>query len=332
MAPPAQIRRSHPLARFVVRRVLAGVATLLVVSILVFWGTEVLPGDAASAVLGRTAAPEQLAELQQQMGLDRPPVERYFDWLGGLVTGDLGNSAAGYVQGAEISIWSQISGKLTNSLILAAIVIALMVPLSLLLGAVAARRATRPADHVISITSLILISLPEFVLGALLILFFFSWLDVLSPVALIPPGTNPLSEPDKLVLPVLTLLGVTLAASMRMVRAGMIETLRADYVQMARLNGFRERTVVSRYAMRNALAPSVQVFAQNIQYLIGGIIVVEYLFAYSGIGKELVDSVGIRDVRAVQSITILLAAIYIGVNILADLAVVLLTPKLRTQA
>jgi peptide/nickel transport system permease protein len=207
-----------------------------------------------------------------------------------------------------------------------------MVPLSLLLGAVAAKRATRPADHVISITSLILISLPEFVLGALLILFFFSWLDVLSPVALIPPGTNPLSEPDKLVLPVLTLLGVTLAASMRMVRAGMIETLRADYVQMARLNGFRERTVVSRYAMRNALAPSVQVFAQNIQYLIGGIIVVEYLFAYSGIGKELVDSVGIRDVRAVQSITILLAAIYIGVNILADLAVVLLTPKLRTQA
>jgi peptide/nickel transport system permease protein len=117
-----------------------------------------------------------------------------------------------------------------------------------------------------------------------------------------------------------------------MVRAGMIETLRADYVQMARLNGFRERLVVTRYAMRNALAPSIQVFAQNIQYLIGGIIVVEYLFAYSGIGKELVDSVGIRDVRAVQSIAVLLAAIYIVINIAADLVVVLLTPKLRTQA
>ena len=179
VAPPAQIRRSHPLARFVVRRVLAGLATLLVVSVLVFWGTEVLPGDAASAVLGRTAQPEQLAELQQQMGLDRPAIERYFDWLGGLFTGDLGNSAAGYAQGSETSIWSQISGKLTNSLILAAIVIVLMVPLSLLLGALAARRAARPADHVVSIASLILISLPEFVLGALLILFFFSWLDVL---------------------------------------------------------------------------------------------------------------------------------------------------------
>lgn len=332
MAPPARIRRSHPLARFVVRRVLAGVATLLVVSILVFWGTEVLPGDAASAVLGRSAGPEQLADLQQQMGLDRSAVQRYFDWLGGLVRGDLGNSAAGYAQGTELPIWDQIKGKLSNSLILAAIVTVLMIPLSLILGALAAWRATRPTDHVISIGSLLLISLPEFVLGALLILFFFAWLDVLPPVSLIPPGTNPLSKPDALVLPVLTLLGVTLAASMRMVRAGMIETLRSDYVQMARLNGFGERKVLWRYAMRNALGPSIQVFAQNLQYLIGGIIVVEYLFAYSGIGKELIDAVGIRDVREVQSIALLLAAIYIVINIVADLLVVLLTPRLRTQA
>lgn len=266
------------------------------------------------------------------MGLDKPAVERYFDWLGGLLTGDLGDSAAGFAQGTALPIWDQIKGKLSNSLILAAIVTVLMIPLSLVLGALAAWRATRPTDHVVSIASLLLISLPEFVLGALLILFFFAWLDVLPPVSLIPPGTNPLSKPEALVLPVLTLLGVTLAASMRMVRAGMIETLRTDYVQMARLNGFRERTVVWRYAMRNALGPSIQVFAQNLQYLIGGIIVVEYLFAYSGIGKELIDAVGIRDVREVQSIALLLAAIYIGINIVADLLVVLLTPRLRTQA
>ena len=128
----------------------------------------------------------------------------------------------------------------------------------------------------------------------------------------------------------LTLLGASLAASIRMVRAGMIETLSSDYVQMARLSGYRERTVVRRYALRNALAPSVQVLAQNLQYLVGGIIVVEYLFAYPGIGKELVDTVAIRDVRAVQSIAILIAAVYIAINIVADVLVVLLVPKLRT--
>jgi peptide/nickel transport system permease protein len=155
-------------------------------------------------------------------------------------------------------------------------------------------------------------------------------LDVLPPVSLVPPGESPLSDPQALVLPVLTLLGATLAGSTRMVRAGMVETLRSDYVQMARLNGFPERRVVSRYGLRNALAPAVQVFAQNIQYLVGGIIVVEYLFAYPGLGKELVDAVAIRDVREVQSIAILIAAFYILVNIVADLLVVLLVPRLRT--
>jgi peptide/nickel transport system permease protein len=133
------------------------------------------------------------------------------------------------------------------------------------------------------------------------------------------------------VLPVLTLLGASLAASVRMVRAGMIEVLQTDYVEMARLNGLPERRVIRRYALRNALAPSVQVFAQSIQYLIGGIIVTEYLFNYPGIGKELVEAVAIRDVREVQSLAILIAAFYIFINLIADLIVVLLVPKLRTQ-
>jgi peptide/nickel transport system permease protein len=312
------------------RRILAGLATLLVVSILVFVGTEILPGDAASAVLGRNATPENLATVREAMGLDEPAVERYFDWLGGLVKGDLGNSAAGYSQGGELAIWDAIAGKLKNSFALAAITTMLLVPLGLLLGVIAALRAGRTIDHTISIATLVLISLPEFVLGSLLILLFFTWLDVLPPVSLIPPGTNPLSKPTALILPVLTLLGVTLAATIRMVRAGMIEALATDYVQMARLNGFRER-LVRRYALRNALAPSVQVFAQMIQYLIGGIIVVEYLFAYPGLGKELIDAVAIRDVREVQSVAIFIAAAYIVINILADLIVVLLVPRLRTS-
>jgi peptide/nickel transport system permease protein len=316
--------------RFVALRLAAALATLFVVSILVFAGTEVLPGDAASAVLGRTATPGELAELRELMGLDRPAPERYLDWLGGLLTGDLGNSAAGYAAGGESPIWDSIKGKIGNSFALAAITAALMVPLALVLGVAAALRAGRPLDHTISLTSLAVISLPEFIIGSLLILLFFSWLDILPPVSLVSPGTSPLAKPEILVLPVLTLLGASLAASIRMVRAGMLEVLRADYVEMARLSGFPERTVVRRYALRNALAPSVQIFAQNIQYLVGGIVVTEYLFSYPGLGKELVDSVAIRDVRAVQSVAVLVAAVYVGLNILADLLVVLLVPKLRT--
>lgn len=310
---------------------LAGIATLLAVSVLVFVGTEMLPGDAASAVLGRTAQPEQLAEVRELMGLDRPAPQRYLSWLGGILTGDLGNSAAGYAQGAEIPIWDDIAGNLANTLTLALIVIALMIPLGLLLGVVAATNAGRTRDHAITLGSLAVVSLPEFIIGSLLIVVFFSWLDVLPPVSLVPPGASPLERPEILVLPALTLLGATLAGSTRMVRAGMLEALGSDYVEMARLNGIPERRVVTRYALRNALAPAVQVFAQNIQYLIGGIIVVEYLFSYPGIGKELVDAVAIRDVRAVQSIAIVLAAIYIAVNIVADLLVLVLVPKLRTQ-
>jgi peptide/nickel transport system permease protein len=315
-----------------VRRVAAGVVTLLVVSALVFAGTELLPGDAAGAVLGRNAAPEQLAELRAQMGLDRPAVERYLDWLGGLVTGDLGNSAAGYAEGSRRPIWDEISGEIGNSLTLALVAALVMVPVALVLGVVSAVRAGRLTDHAISTSSLAIISLPEFIIGSLLILVFFSWLGWLSPVSLIAPGESPLAHPKQLVLPVLTLLGASLAASVRMVRAGMIDALRTDYVQMARLSGLRERTVIRRYALRNALAPSVQIFAQNIQYLVGGIIVVEYLFSYPGLGKELVDAVAIRDVREVQSVAIVIAAVYIALNILADLLVVLLVPKLRTAA
>jgi peptide/nickel transport system permease protein len=324
-------RRRWPLASFLVRRVAAALATLFVVSILIFAGTEVLPGDAAGAVLGRTATPEQLDEMQALMGLDRPLHERYLDWLGGVLTGDLGNSAAGYAAGGETPIWDEISPKITNSFVLAAITALLMVPLALVLGVASAVRAGRPLDHSISIFSLAIISLPEFIIGSLLILVFFSWLDVLPPVSLIPPGTSPLAQPEALVLPMLTLLGASLAASIRMVRAGMIETLNSEYVTMARLNGLREGVVVRRYALRNALAPSVQVFAQNIQYLVGGIVVTEYLFNYPGLGKELVDAVAIRDVREVQSVALLVAAFYLFLNIVADFLVVLLVPKLRTE-
>jgi peptide/nickel transport system permease protein len=222
-----------------------------------------------------------------------------------------------------------ISSPLKNSAILAGLAALLMIPLSLGMGAYAAIRAGKPADHVISIGSLISISAPEFVTGSLLVALFFVGLHWLPPVAIVPPGADPLSTPKELILPVLTLLFASLAAGVRMVRAGMYEALQTDYVQAARLNGLPERRVLTRYALRNALAPSVQVLAQNLQYLVGGVIVVETVFAYPGIGSQLVSAVQNRDLTAVESIAMLIAVIYVLINVLADLIVMLLIPKLR---
>ena len=323
--------RVHPLLRFVVVRVLAGLATLLAVSVLVFLGTEVLPGDAASAVLGRNATPEQLAELRAQMGLDRPAAERYLDWLGGLVTGDLGNSAAGSPRAAHGRSGARSPERSPTRSCSRSSTALIMVPLAIVLGVLAGIRAGRPTDHAVSLTSLAIVSLPEFIIGSLLILLFFSWLGWL-----LPDLAHPARREPALVSEAARAAG---AHPARRVAGGVDphgagrddRDALSDYVQMARLSGYPRADASSRrYALRNALAPSVQVLAQNLQYLVGGIIVVEYLFAYPGIGKELVDTVAIRDVRAVQSIAILIAAVYIAINIVADLLVVLLVPKLRT--
>jgi peptide/nickel transport system permease protein len=249
------------------------------------------------------------------------------------VHGDLGDSSIGLAQGQKHApVWALISDPVKNSLILAVITALFMIPLSLGLGAIAAVYAGRPADHAISIMSLAAIALPEFVIGSLLVGVFFVWLDVLPPVAIIPPGQSPLSDPTKLILPVATLLFASLAAGIRMVRAGMVETLQAEYVMAARLNGLSERWVLWRYAMRNALAPSVQVLAQNLQWLIGGIIITETVFAYPGLGSLLVTAVGNRDLGVVQSVAMLIAVVYVMLNLVADLIVLLLVPKLREPA
>jgi peptide/nickel transport system permease protein len=325
-------RPTSPVVTFLVRRVLGGIAALLAASVLIFAATELLPGNTASAVLGRNATPQSIAVLSRQMGLDRPATTRYFDWLGGFVHGDLGVSSVSLAQGQHTSVGSLISSPLKNSAILAGLAALFMIPLSLGLGAYAAVRAGKPADHVISIGSLISISAPEFVTGALLVALFFVGLHLLPPVSIVAPGADPLSTPNELVLPVLTLLFASLAWGIRMVRAGMYEVLQTEYVQAARLNGLSERRVLMRYALRNALAPSVQVLAQNLQYLVGGVIIVETVFAYPGLGSQLVSSVSNRDVTMVQSIAMLIAVIYVLINLIADLIVMLLVPKLREPA
>jgi peptide/nickel transport system permease protein len=328
--PRGATREVPPVLAFLGRRLVGAVLALFVVSVLIFAGTSILPGDAASVVLGRGATPEAVKELNRRLDLDRPLLEQYTSWLAGFVHGDLGDSSVGLAQGAEQApIWNLIADPVKNSLILALVTALFMIPLSLGLGALSAVFAGRPIDHLISIGSLAAIALPEFVIGSLLIGVFFVWLDVLPPVAIIPPGDDPLSHPTKLVLPVATLLLASLAASIRMLRAGMIEVLQTDYVQTARLNGVAERWVLWRYAMRNALAPSIQVLAQNLQWLIGGIIITENVFAYPGIGTTLVTAVGNRDLTLVQSVAMLIAIVYVVLNLVADLLVVLLVPRLR---
>jgi peptide/nickel transport system permease protein len=325
-------RPVSPVVAFLGRRFLGAIAALLAASVLIFAAVQVLPGNAAEAVLGRNATPQAVRILSKQMGLDQSAVTRYFDWLGGFVHGDLGVSSVSLAQGQHTKVWSLISGPVKNSAILAALAAVLMIPLSLGLGAYAAIRAGKPADHLISIGSLISISAPEFVTGALLVAVFFVGLHLLPPVAIVAPGADPLSTPKELILPVLTLLFASLAAGIRMVRAGMYEALQTDYVQSARLNGLPERQVLTRYALRNALAPSVQVLAQNLQYLVGGVIVVEFVFAYPGLGSQLVSAVQNRDLTMVQSVAMLIAVVYVLINLVADLIVLLLIPKLREPA
>jgi peptide/nickel transport system permease protein len=332
-APVARRREASPLLRYAGRRLGGAVVALFVASLVIFAGTQLLPGNAASVVLGRNGSPATVKLLNKQLHLDRPAYKQYADWIEGLVHGDLGNSAVGMAQGATSApIWPLISDAVKNSVILAAITALLMIPLSLGLGVLAAVLRGRWLDHVISISSLAAIALPEFVIGSLLVGVFFVGLGWLPPVAIVSPGGNPVDHPAKLVLPIATLLLASLAAGVRMVRAGMVEVLQTEYVQTARLNGVSERRVLWRYALRNALPTSVQILAQNLQWLIGGIIITENVFAYPGIGSTLVTAVQNRDLTLVMSVSMLIAVVYVLLNLVADLLVMLLVPKLREPA
>jgi peptide/nickel transport system permease protein len=315
----------------ILQRLLVGVATLIVASVLVFLGTAVVPGSPATAILGEEANPEAVAKIEHRLGYDKPLASRYLDWLGNAGQGDFGLSAVSVAQNQDKPVAEIISRPMWNTLCLALAAIALLIPASLILGVISALKANKWQDHLISTFGLLAASLPEFVVGALLVSVFFVGLDLLPPISLVAPGEQPLSNPKILVLPVLTLVLTLVGWSARLVRSGTIEVLKADYVQMARLNGIRERRVVQRYVLRNSLAPSVQIFALCIQYLFGGVIVTEAVFQYPGIGTALVMAVNSHDNSLVQAIATILAAVYISINIAADVIVIQLVPKLRTQ-
>jgi peptide/nickel transport system permease protein len=314
------------MTKLVLRRLALAVLTLWLVSLLVFAATLALPGDAAQAILGREATPARLAALRDQLHLDEPVVTQYLKWLGGIVTGDLGNSAATQEPVSEL-----LSDRVGNSLFLVLISAAVAVPMSILIGVWTAMRRDRPVDHIVSTGSLILASLPEFVIGILLILLFATEVFHAFPaVSLLGPGQKAWDDPNVVVLPAATLVLAVVPYISRIMRGSMIEVLESEYVTMATLKGLPRRTVIWRHAVPNAIVPAIQVTALQLAYLAGGVVVVEFVFSYPGIGAALVEAVGNRDMPVVQTVTMLAAGIYVGLNILADVATILVTPKLRT--
>lgn len=309
--------------RRLLTRILTALGILLVVSAIVFLGTEALPGDAADAALGQNATPALLKQYRADFGLDEPVLQRYGDWLGGLVQGDFGRSIPSGDPVSEV-----VSGRARNTAILSAIVLALLIPLSLLLGTLSAVKKDSGLDHAVATSTLAFIATPEFVVGTLLVLLLVSTFDLLPAVSLIDPSRSLLSQAEILVLPVLTLLAAILAQTTRMVRACTIEVLESDYVQMARLKGESERSVLWRHAIPNALGPTIQVIALNVAWLAGGVVVTEKLFQYPGLGLTLADAVSVRDIATVQGIVIVITAVYIVVTVLAEIAHVALNPRL----
>ncbi|MBI5088295.1 MAG: ABC transporter permease [Actinobacteria bacterium] len=319
--------RRHPLLWYAVRRCATGIVLALFVSLLVFLATQVLPGDSARAILGREANPTALAQLREQLGLNRPLVTQYSSWLWDLLHGDLGTS---YASRGPVS--DLLRDRIANTLILSAAALVIIIPLSLVLGAVAGVRRGKPVDHAISASTLAAVAVPEFVTGTLLAALLAVTWKLLPAVSLVPTGESPLAHLDILVLPVLALTISGLAANVRMVRGGVSDQMTSEYVEAARLNGIPEGRVIRRHVLRNSVAPSIQTFAMTVQWLVGGVIVVESVFQYPGIGQSLVAAVGFRDAAVVQSLGFLIALTYIVVNVIADIAVVSVIPKLRTAA
>jgi|SRR5581483_837954 len=325
---PGAVRRAvraHPLAVYVVRRIVTGAGLAVVVSFLVFGATQILPGNAASSILGDKATPQAVALVTKELGLDRPIAVQYKDWIVSFAHGDLGNSF-----GSGFSVSKLIGIRAQNTITLALLALVLIIPVSIVIGVITGLRAGGALDHVFSVYSLVNIAIPEFVIGTLLIAVLAVRFHVFPAVSILPPDDPAISHPDLLVLPVLTLFIGAIAYNNRLVRAGVTEAMRSEYVKMARLNGLSESRVVWRHALPNALAPAVQIFASTVQWLLGGTIAVEVVFGFPGLGQGLVEAVNTRDIPVVQAIAMYIALVYIGINIVADLITVLLIPKLRT--
>lgn len=310
--------------RMIIQRILIGLVTLWVVSVLVFAGTSVLPGDVAQIVLGQAATPETLAAYRASRGLNEPLFMQYFGWLGGMVTGDLGTSKAG---GASIS--SLIGGRLSNTMALAATVAIISVPLSVALGLLAAMYPGTWIDRVLTFGTLSLISVPEFFIATFMVLIFAVNLHWLPAIAHLSPDDTFWKMLRGLAMPLITLIIVVSAQMIRMTRAGILNVMNSPYIEMAILKGVPRRRIILRHAFFNAIGPIVNVVALNLAYLVSGVVIVETIFAYPGLAKLMIDGVQTRDLPLVQACGMIFCGTYVVLIILADVAAIMSNPRLR---
>ena len=317
----------HPVLRTVLQRLALGVLTLLAVSVVIFSIVEFLPGDFATKILGQSATPETVKAFEHEIGIDRPAAARYLEWISHAAAGDFGNSYAS-TGDTRLSVASIIGPRLRNTLFLAALTALIAVPLSLALGILAALFRNSWFDRLINASTLTTISSPEFFLAYILMLLLavkVHWFPVLSDLnADDDLGTRIY----KAALPALTLTLVIVAHMMRMTRAAIINLLASPYIEMARLKGIAPADVILRHALPNAWAPIVTVIAFNLAYLVIGVVAVEKVFVYPGVGQLMVDSVGSHDVPVVQACALFFASAYILLNLLADVIAIVTNPRL----
>ena len=310
--------------RIVLKRLGLGLLTLFIISILIFGAVELLPGDIAQAVLGQGATEENVAAMREQLGLDQPAPIRYLDWLSGAVVGDFGVSL---VSGASVS--ETIAPRFGNTLFLAAYAAVIAVPCAILLGVVVALLRNSVFDRVANVLTLTSISSPEFFLGYTLILYLAVKTGYFPAIAKLSDDMSFLEVLERTFLPALTMVLVVMAHMMRMTRAAIISLLASPYIEMARLKGTPAWKVIVHHALPNAWAPIINVVALNLAYLITGVVLVEVVFVYPGIGQLLVDAVTKRDFPVVQACCLIFAATFILLNLAADVGAILTNPRLR---
>jgi len=313
----------HPLVKMIGQRLGLGLLTLLLISLIIFFAVELLPGDIAQAILGQAATPETVAAWRADLGLDRPATVRYVEWLGNAVRGDFGTSLA---NGLVIS--DLIGERLKNTLFLASYAAAIAVPLAVILGLLAALFRNTIFDRTVNIATLSSISFPEFFVAYILILFLSVKTGLFPSISNIRPDMSLSELLYRTALPALTLTLVVTAHMMRMTRAAIINLLASPYIEMARLKGMSPMRVIVLHALPNALAPIINVIALNLAYLITGVVLIEVVFIYPGLGQLMVDSVAKRDVTVVQACCLIFAAFYIVINLLADVLSIASNPRL----
>jgi peptide/nickel transport system permease protein len=306
------------------RRLVLGLATMLFVSLLVFAGTEILPGDVAHAILGQGATPELVAQVRERLGLNDPLHMRYLAWLGGFVTGDFGTSLA---NGADIG--AEVSRRLFNTAILALATALISVPLAVLLGLWAAVRPEGLVDRAISSLSLALISFPDFLVAVLLVTIFSVHLGWLPAIASIRPGYGLGDWVRVLILPVAGLTFTILAHMVRMTRSAVLNVMSSPAIEMAILKGVPRRRLLLRHALPNALGPIINVVALNLAYLVSGVVVIETLFNFPGLGRYMVEGVTNRDVPIIQTCAMIFCSFYVLLNMTADILSILANPRVR---